>query len=263
MKTYGLTLALLLGLSGSLLAQATSNAAPSKIVAEVSSAPPLGTTPNRSGAKTPPPKTEAKAVPKADAKTDKPRSADTTGKAKPTAATEPKTETKATVPAAPTAVTEARPGAEQLPFKLNDRTESLPPPPSLTGLLLRTFGALLFIVGLIAAAGWALRYFGIVSFGKAQTEPAGLKVMNTVPLGERRSLLLVRFGERTLLVGATPQGLTLLAEQNDDVEAQGNYGSPVRTVTDMLGVRSGFHFEEEMARAALPNNSWRKGSAQQ
>lgn len=270
MKTYGLILALIISLGGgSVLAQATGSVAPQKIVAEVSSTPPSGT--KSLGASHPAAKPAAV---KPETKAVKPKpvtvTSDTTAKAKPVAApqtateakTETKTETKAPVAQATTAGVESKPEANTLPFKLNERTESLPPAPSLTGLLLRTFGTLLFIVGLIAAVGWALRYFGIVSFGKTQSETTGLKVVNTLPLGERRSLLTVKFGERTLLIGATPQGLSLLAEQNHEVEIPGNYMPvpTVNTVTDLLGTRAGYQFEDEMAQATLADSAWHSRS---
>jgi flagellar biogenesis protein FliO len=151
---------------------------------------------------------------------------------------------------------EATPKNERLPFKLNDRNEMASEAPSASGLLLRTFGALLLIVGCIAAAGWALRYFGIIQFGKPQSEVAGLKVLDTVPLGERRTLTLVKFGERTLLIGATSQGLTLLAEQTDEAEPEGGYMPTVRTVTDLLDVNAAPPFEQELTRAALVNKPW-------
>jgi flagellar biosynthetic protein FliO len=162
----------------------------------------------------------------------------------------------ASVPEAPTK--EAKEVKEErLPFKLNDRAELASEAPSASGMLLRTFGVLLLILGFIAAAGWGLRYFGLINFGKPQSEVAGLKVLDTVPLGERRTLTLVQFGERTLLIGATPQGLTLLAEQTDDAaEAPDNYRPPVRTVTDLLDVNAPPPFEQELARASLINPTW-------
>ncbi len=157
-------------------------------------------------------------------------------------------------PAPPLAsVPEAPP--PELPFKLNDRQQLATETPSASGMLLRTFGALLLIVGCIAAAGWGLRYFGFVKFGKPQGAANGLQVLDTVSLGDRRTLTLVKFGERTLLVGSTAQGLTLLAEQMDEVAAE-NYRPTVRTVTDLLDVEAEPPFEQELARASLINTTW-------
>jgi flagellar biogenesis protein FliO len=182
-------------------------------------------------------------------------------KAKPPA--EPATKTKPIVSASAAGEVKSEPEAaqappknERLPFKLNDRGEMASEAPSAGGMLLRTFGALLLIVGFIAAAGWSLRYFGIIQFGRQQSEVAGLKVLDTVPLGERRTLTLVKFGERTLLIGATPQGLTLLAERTDEAEPDGNFMPTVRTVTDLLDVNAAPPFEQELTRAKLVNKPW-------
>ncbi len=162
-----------------------------------------------------------------------------------------------TAPPPPLAsVPQAQPKEESLPFKLNERTELATEAPSASGLLLRTCGALLLIVGFIAAAGWGLRYFRIINFGKQPGEAAGLKVLDTVSLGERRTLTIVKFGERTLLIGSTPQGLTLLAEQSDEAEPESSYMPTVRTVTDLLDVNAAPQFEQEMARATLINTTW-------
>lgn len=258
MKTYSLFWALLISLGGgSVWAQAAGNPSPPKIVAEVSSS-------NQST-------TKPAAAKPLGTKVDKPKTATPETAAKPKAApassatAETKPEPKAAPAESPAASTETKPeSSDRLPFRLNDRTEAAPQAPSLTGLLLRTFGALLFIVGLIAAAGWALRYFGIINFGKPQSETAGLKVINTLPLGERRSLMTVKFGERTLLIGATPQGLTLLAEQAEQAEPElpGNYVPipTMQTVTDLLGVRAGYQFEDEMAQATLAESAWHSRS---
>ena len=192
------------------------------------------------------------------------RAPDAIGKTKSAASAstddETKPETKASQAPPLASVPVSQP--KELPFKLNDRNELATEAPSASGLLLRTFGALLFIVGLIAAAGWGLRYFGVINFGKQQGETAGLRVLDTVPLGERRTLTLVKFGERTLLIGSTPQGLTLLAEQADEAEPQSSYMPTVRTVTDLLDVNAAPPFEQEMARASLINTTWSDRSRQ-
>ena len=230
------------------LAQATGENAPKKLVAEVSTTAhqePKATKPKVS--------TEAASKPKTSTSVQ---------------STEAKSSTEAKAATAPplgsSPVPEAKtvPAEEKLPFKLNDRPESTPEPPSISGLLLRTFGALLLIVGLIAAAGWGLRYFGIINFGKSPGETTGLQVLNTVPLGERRSLTIVKFGARTLLIGSTPQGLTLLAEQQDEAEINHDFAAPLRTVTDFLEVGPTPQFADEMAHATLGHNPWHDRSIQ-
>lgn len=191
---------------------------------------------------------------------------ESSAKSKPASTTDKETKSEAKSSAAPPLASVPEPTAknspdknakdERLPFRLNDRGEMAAEAPSAGGLLLRTFGALLFIVGLIAAAGWGLRYFGIINFGKQQSEAAGLQVLDTVALGERRSLTIIKFGERLLLVGSTPQGLSLLAEQADEPERQANTMPTVRTVTDLLDTDYVPQFEQELARASLINTTW-------
>ena len=101
---------------------------------------------------------------------------------------------------------------ERLSFMNESQTENREQAPSAIGLLLRTIGALLLIVGLIVAAAWGMKRFGGARFGAPKADAPELAVLNSIGLGERRSLAIVRFGERTLLIGSTPQTVTLIAE---------------------------------------------------
>jgi flagellar biogenesis protein FliO len=58
-------------------------------------------------------------------------------------------------------------------------------------------------------------------------------VLTTVAIGDRRSLTVVRFGERTLLLGSTAQSVTLLASDDDDLPALPEALAP-RSVADAL-----------------------------
>jgi flagellar biosynthetic protein FliO len=121
--------------------------------------------------------------------------------------------------------------------------------PSTFGLLSRTFGALLLIVGLIFGASWGLKRYGGARFGALHEDSPALSVLSTVALGDRRSLSIVKFGSRTLLVGSTQQSITLLAEESsDEVLAESN--SPMRSVADMLK-QSGSGGETENFAAEL------------
>lgn len=200
---------------------------------------------------------------KSEAKPGKPKAVpEPSAKAKSASSTNSDKETKSEPKVSQAPPLASVPAQQPLPFKLNDRNQLATEAPSAGGMLLRTFGMLALIVGFIAAAGWGLRYFGIINFGKQQSEAAGLKVLDTVTLGERRTLTLVKFGERTLLIGSTPQGLTLLAEQSDEVLPEVNYRPTVRTVTDLLDVNAVPEFEQEMARASLINTTWSDRSVQ-
>lgn len=90
--------------------------------------------------------------------------------------------------------------------------------PSATGTLAHTLGALLLIVGLIFAVSWFVRRFGGARFNQAPTDAPSLSVLSTVSLGANRSLALIRFGDRTLLVGATAHAVTLISEAGDETQ---------------------------------------------
>jgi flagellar biosynthetic protein FliO len=131
--------------------------------------------------------------------------------------------------------------------------------PSAVGLLFRTVGALLLIVGLILAAAWGMRRFSGGRFMNKDGEAPQLAVLSTVPLGDRRSLSIVKFGERTLLLGSTQQAITLLASDSQEEDLHG--GVIRRSVADLLNDNEINNFDEELARAEqfLPGQavSWR------
>jgi flagellar biogenesis protein FliO len=82
--------------------------------------------------------------------------------------------------------------------------------------------------------------------------------MSSVSLGDKRSLAVVRFGSRVLLVGSTPQSVTLIAEQASEGEAAGRTdeaddGPPFRSVADFLADENRPPFADELARAAERN----------
>lgn len=106
-----------------------------------------------------------------------------------------------------------------------------------SGMLLRTLGAMLLIVGLIFFGAWGVKKFG-ANFGLFQAsnvvkpDAPDLTVLNSVSLGAGRSLVVVRFGERNLLVGSTAQSFTLLADDETNIEQTGVRRS--RSVADLL-----------------------------
>jgi flagellar biosynthetic protein FliO len=144
---------------------------------------------------------------------------------------------------------------EQLPFmtERNRERETIgAEAPSVAGLLMRTLGALLLIVGLIGAATWGLRKFGGARFAQTTTDAPALEVLSTVSLGERRSLSVVRFGDATLLVGSSPQNITLLASHKThgrEPEAENKIPARV-SVADLLErEETNADFAQELARA--------------
>lgn len=120
---------------------------------------------------------------------------------------------------------------ERLPFMTQTPESAEETAPSAGGLLLRTAGALLLIVGLIIATAWGLRRLGGKNFGNADEQAVELTLLGTLSLGDRRQLSAVRFGDRLLLIGSTAQAITLLAARD---ERPRSYIPPMRSVADLL-----------------------------
>ena len=104
---------------------------------------------------------------------------------------------------------------DRLDFMLHDDRNASADQPSSIGMMARALGALLLVIGLLVASAWCLRRLKGTPFGGAR-EDAQLTVLTTVSIGDKRSLTVVRFGERTLLLGSTQQSVTLLAADDDD-----------------------------------------------
>ncbi|MHB0878686.1 MAG: flagellar biosynthetic protein FliO [Anaerolineae bacterium] len=88
------------------------------------------------------------------------------------------------------------------------------PEPSLTSVLLGVVWKLGLVVLLAYGALWAVKRFSVrrVISGGQQ-----MQVVETVGLGQNRSLHLVRVGAQVLLIGATPQEVRTLADVTDAI----------------------------------------------
>ncbi len=112
-------------------------------------------------------------------------------------------------------------------------------------LMARTLGALALILGLLVVAMWTLKRVGNTAWGKA-VEASPLTVITTVSLGEKRTLTVVRFNGRMLLVGATTQAITLLATDSASNTAE---TTSLRSVADVLSTGEVELFDHELAKA--------------
>lgn len=156
----------------------------------------------------------------------------------------PATQNAAAPASAAPADSPAASDTQRLSFMTDERDQTTAAAPSSLGLLARTIGALLLIVGLIVGVGWGLRRFGKGRFGIQQGADAPqLAVLSTTGLGDRRSLSVVRFGERILLIGSTAQAMTLLATEDLPGEAD---TSAIRSVADLLNDDEARGFEDEL-----------------
>ena len=72
--------------------------------------------------------------------------------------------------------------------------------------LVRIMLSLLLVVGLILAAAWLARRGGLLKNKNQQR----IKILDTQRLGPRRSVALVQIDDREILIGITPQQISLL-----------------------------------------------------
>lgn len=121
------------------------------------------------------------------------------------------------------------------------------------GLLLRTLGAMLLIVGLIFFGAWGLKKFGFGnSKAGADDDAPDLTVLSSVSLGSGRTISTVRFGERVLLVGSTAQTFTLLAGESEN---DSTLSAKPRSVAEMLAQETE-SFADELESAEVNLTNW-------
>ena len=132
---------------------------------------------------------------------------------------------------------------DRLPFMQSEQTAIASAEPSTAGLLIKSFGAMLFIVGIIFFAAWGLKKSG---FGKFKTNESAdaptFSVVSTLSVGTNCSLSVIQFGQRTLLVGSTPQSFTLLADEANEADFSALNS---RSVAEMLAEEKSFADELE------------------
>jgi flagellar protein FliO/FliZ len=78
-----------------------------------------------------------------------------------------------------------------------------------TGITLQSFVAVLVVLGLVAALAWLLRRGAFASLRRG---PRPIAVETAVPLGERRSLVIVAVEGRRILLGLTPGSISMVTE---------------------------------------------------
>jgi flagellar protein FliO/FliZ len=77
------------------------------------------------------------------------------------------------------------------------------------GELWRSLLAIAVVFGVLGALAWAARRGRLGFFTR---QPSHVRVEATVPLGERRSLMVVAIEGRRLLLGLTPMQVSLVTE---------------------------------------------------
>lgn len=138
---------------------------------------------------------------------------------------------------------------EPIPFMRSEQMAASAEPSS-TGLLLKTFASMIFIIGLIFVGAWGAKKLGYGNGKNPGTDDGTqLSVVTSVSLGNGRTVSAIKFGSRILLVGSTPQSFTLLAEEDGDLPV--NQVSP-RSVAELLAEnKSDFTTELKTAESRL------------
>jgi flagellar protein FliO/FliZ len=79
----------------------------------------------------------------------------------------------------------------------------------MTGISLQSFMAVLVVLGLVGALAWLTRRG---AFNSLRRHNRSISVETAVPLGERRSLVIVAVEGRRILLGLTPGSIAMVAE---------------------------------------------------
>ena len=103
----------------------------------------------------------------------------------------------------------------QQPLVLNDGSPTQGKPSQSEPSAWRAFGSTLLVIGLAGAGLWAFRKYGIKKL--PGSGGSRLKVEETLALGDRRFVSILRADEEQFLISMGPQGITLLARM-DGVE---------------------------------------------
>jgi flagellar protein FliO/FliZ len=79
----------------------------------------------------------------------------------------------------------------------------------MTGIGLQSFAAVLIVLALVGVLAWLARRGTLGSLGRKK---GFIEVETAVPLGERRSLVVVSVEGRRLLLGLTPTHIAMVTE---------------------------------------------------
>jgi flagellar biogenesis protein FliO len=95
---------------------------------------------------------------------------------------------------------------------VNPQTQEINSPPSAW----RSLGSLIFVLAIAGGGVWALRKWGLKKLpGSGGTR---IKVEETLALGERRFVSILKVDDESFLIASYPQGLSLLARLDGSVE---------------------------------------------
>lgn len=100
----------------------------------------------------------------------------------------------------------------------------------MTGIGVQSFLAVLIVLGLVGALAWLARRG---TFGALGRKGGPITVETAVPLGERRTLVVVSVEGRRLLLGMTPVQVSMITELGRaGGTAEGTSASPFAAALD-------------------------------
>jgi flagellar protein FliO/FliZ len=122
----------------------------------------------------------------------------------------------------------------QAPLSLEDGKPTAPPPGEGSGSGLRAFGSLLLVLGVAGGSLWALRRYGLKRFpGSGGTR---LKVEETLALGDRRFVSILRADEERFLIALAPTGIALLARlDSSETGETGSFDQALARAEEITG----------------------------
>jgi flagellar biosynthetic protein FliO len=106
--------------------------------------------------------------------------------------------------------------------------------------ILQIISALTLVFGLLGALYWFSNHYSHKLGARSNRK---IRVVEKLPLGEKRSLLLVEIGQQTYLVGSTAQNISMLAplemveeqsEEDNSGEDEANANGGFRKVLEMI-----------------------------
>jgi flagellar biogenesis protein FliO len=135
---------------------------------------------------------------------------------------------------------------DRLPFMQSEEIAQTAEPSS-GGMMVKTLGSMLLIIGLLFFGAWGIKKFGLfgVKNGDAENSPE-LKITSTVSVANGQTLSVLRFGDRVLLIGSTPQSFTLLADEFGDAVPETNIVQ--KSVSELLAEEN-LNFGKELQSA--------------
>jgi flagellar protein FliO/FliZ len=85
--------------------------------------------------------------------------------------------------------------------------------------------ALLLLLGVIFAAFWLIKRFGPRMGLAVSGKHSGLTFMGQLPLGPKRSVVLVRFLNKVMVLGVTEHSINLLTEIDESHDRETDFAS--------------------------------------